>query len=59
MTSKVKTVVKTREKLLNLFNNYLLCARGIDDHPPREDDYDELEDGVDAILEKLIFNKEK
>lgn len=58
MTSKVKTIVKTRETLLTLFNNYLMVARGIEDLPT-EDDYDDLEDGVDAILEKLIFNKEK
>lgn len=58
MTSKVKTVVKTREKLLTLFNSYLFCARGIE-NLPEEGDYDDLEDGIDAILEKLIFNKEK
>ena len=53
MASKTKKVLSTRTAILNVVNNYLNCARGILDLE-KEEDYDDLEDAIDAIIERII-----
>jgi len=53
MASRAGTIVKTRESILIVVNNYLNTARGIDDLH-KEGDYSDLEDIIDDQLECAI-----
>ncbi len=52
MTSKSQHIINTRDELLAVFNAYASLAAGwnIND----EDDYADLEDAIDEVLERNI-----